>query len=217
MHSTFTDMNAPHCQPPRRAVTLDGKTIPHALHRAARHSTTAVFALSAGTLVLLRLRRHRDHHRTRGQVPGRGRRELRERHSSSSTTATAPPPSSGPSADGTVRALGKCLDVTGNSTADGAKLQLWDCTGGANQKWTVSTARDLVDPQANKCADVTGNTSANGTPIQIWTCTGAANQKWTAPAADGRGTPPSAPMAVAYLYNGWGNPPSPTTVMNATA
>ncbi|MFJ8025947.1 ricin-type beta-trefoil lectin domain protein [Streptomyces sp. NPDC096311] len=119
--------------------------------------------------------------------------------------------------DGTVRALGKCLDVTGNSTADGAKLQLWDCTGGANQKWTVSAARDLVNPQANKCADVTGNTSANGTPIQIWTCTGAANQKWTAPAADGGGTPPSAPMAVApYLYNGWGNPPSPTTVMNAT-
>ncbi|MHA5047684.1 ricin-type beta-trefoil lectin domain protein [Streptomyces sp. SD15] len=118
--------------------------------------------------------------------------------------------------DGTIRALGKCLDVTGNATADGAKLQLWDCSGSANQKWTVSAARDLVNPQADKCADVTGNTSANGTPIQIWNCTGAANQKWTAPAADG-GTPPTAPMAVApYLYNGWGSPPSPTTVMNAT-
>ncbi|WP_369251620.1 ricin-type beta-trefoil lectin domain protein [Streptomyces sp. R41] len=118
--------------------------------------------------------------------------------------------------DGTIRALGKCLDVTGNSTADGAKLQLWDCTGGANQKWTVSSARDIVNPQANKCADVTGNTSANGTPIQIWSCTGGANQKWTAPAADG-GTTPSAPMAVApYIYNGWGSPPNPTTVMNAT-
>lgn len=118
--------------------------------------------------------------------------------------------------DGTIRALGKCLDVTGNSTADGAKLQLWDCAGGANQKWTVSSARDLVNPQANKCADVTGNTSANGTRIQIWTCSGTANQKWTAPAADG-GTTPSAPMAVApYIYNGWGSPPSPTTVMNAT-
>ncbi|RZU46023.1 ricin-type beta-trefoil lectin protein [Streptomyces sp. BK022] len=118
--------------------------------------------------------------------------------------------------DGTVRALGKCLDVTGSSTANGTRLQLWDCTGGANQKWTVSTARDLVGQQSGKCADVTGNTSANGTPVQIWSCTGAANQKWTAP-ADG-GTPPAtAPMAVApYLYNGWGSPPSPTTVMNAT-
>ncbi|GAA2341943.1 lectin [Streptomyces kunmingensis] len=117
--------------------------------------------------------------------------------------------------DGTIRALGKCLDVTGNSTADGARLQLWDCAGSANQKWSVSAARDLVGRQSGKCADVTGNTSANGTPVQIWSCTGAANQKWTAPA--GGGTAPVAPMAVApYLYNGWGSPPNPVTVMNAT-
>ncbi|MFE6163907.1 ricin-type beta-trefoil lectin domain protein [Streptomyces sp. NPDC056486] len=117
--------------------------------------------------------------------------------------------------DGTIRALGKCLDVNGSSTTNGAKLQLWDCTGGANQKWSVSAARDIVSTQAEKCADVTGNASANATPIQIWTCTGAANQKWTAPT--GGDTPPAAPMAVApYLYNGWGSPPNPTTVMNAT-
>ncbi|MET9494335.1 lectin [Streptomyces sp. NPDC006552] len=117
--------------------------------------------------------------------------------------------------DGTVRALGKCLDVTGSSTANGARLQLWDCSGAANQKWTVTAARDLVGQQSGKCADVTGNTSANGTPVQIWSCTGAANQKWTAPT--GGGTAPAAPMAVApYLYNGWGSPPDPVTVMNAT-
>ncbi|MFI2204202.1 lectin [Streptomyces sp. NPDC020192] len=118
--------------------------------------------------------------------------------------------------DGTIRALGKCLDVTGNSTADGAKVQLWSCTGGANQRWTVTAAHDIVNPQANKCLDVTDNNSANGTRIQIWSCGGGANQKWTAPAADG-GTTPSAPMAVApYLYNGWGSPPSPTTITQAT-
>ncbi|NEB74932.1 chitinase [Streptomyces sp. SID14478] len=116
--------------------------------------------------------------------------------------------------DGTVRALGKCLDVTGSSTANGAKLQLWDCSGGAGQQWSVSAARDLVGRQSGKCADVTGNTSANGTPVQIWSCTGAANQKWTAPTG---GTAPAAPMAVApYLYNGWGSPPNPATIMNAT-
>ncbi|MET8829726.1 ricin-type beta-trefoil lectin domain protein [Streptomyces sp. NPDC004610] len=117
--------------------------------------------------------------------------------------------------DGTVRALGKCLDVTGNSTANGATAQLWTCSGGANQQWTVTAARDIINPQANKCLDVTGNSSANGTRAQIWSCTGAANQKWTAPAAGGPN--PSAPMAVApYLYNGWGSPPSPTTITNAT-
>ncbi|MGW1564763.1 ricin-type beta-trefoil lectin domain protein [Streptomyces sp. NPDC002144] len=117
--------------------------------------------------------------------------------------------------DGTIRALGKCLDVTGNSTADGAQLQLWSCSGGANQKWTVTAAHDIVNPQADKCMDATGNSSANGTRAQIWSCTGAANQKWTAPSSGG--STPSAPMAVApYLYNGWGDPPSPTTITNAT-
>ncbi|WP_369393670.1 lectin [Streptomyces sp. CG1] len=118
--------------------------------------------------------------------------------------------------DGTIRALGKCLDVTGDSTADGARAQLWSCTGGANQKWTVTAAHDIVNPQADKCLDVTDNNSANTTRIQIWSCTGGANQKWNAPSADS-GTTPSAPMAVApYLYNGWGSPPDPTTITQAT-
>ncbi|MEU9479982.1 lectin [Streptomyces sp. NPDC048191] len=119
--------------------------------------------------------------------------------------------------DGTVRALGKCLDVTGDSTADGAKVQLWTCSGGANQKWTVTAAHDIVNPQADKCLDVTDNNSANATRIQIWSCSGGANQKWNAPAAGGGTTDPSAPMAVApYLYNGWGSPPNPTTITQAT-
>ncbi|WP_249417097.1 chitinase [Streptomyces sp. TS71-3] len=118
--------------------------------------------------------------------------------------------------DGTIRALGKCLDVVDRSTASGAKVQLWDCTGGSNQQWSVSSAHDIVNTAADKCLDATGNTSANSTPLQIWTCTGAANQKWTAPSGGGT-TPGSGAMAVApYLYNGWGSPPSPTTVMNAT-
>ncbi|MEV6355626.1 ricin-type beta-trefoil lectin domain protein [Streptomyces hydrogenans] len=117
--------------------------------------------------------------------------------------------------DGTVKALGKCLDVTSGGTTDGTRVQLWDCNGSAAQRWTVTAARDIVNPQADKCLDATGNSSANGTPLQIWSCTGAANQKWTAPAPGG--TAPGGNMAVApYLYNGWGSPPSPTTVMNAT-
>jgi hypothetical protein len=32
---------------------------------------------------------------------------------------------------------GKCLDATGNSSADGTRLQIWSCSGGANQKWTL--------------------------------------------------------------------------------
>ncbi|MEG8275263.1 ricin-type beta-trefoil lectin domain protein [Streptomyces sp. AHA2] len=119
-------------------------------------------------------------------------------------------------ADGTVRALGKCLDVASGATADGTKVQLWDCNGSPAQQWTVTSARDIVNPQADKCLDATGNSSADGTRLQIWTCTGAANQKWTAPAGDGPAPSPGAMAVAPYLYNGWGSPPSPTTVMNAT-
>ncbi|MFI8521607.1 ricin-type beta-trefoil lectin domain protein [Streptomyces sp. NPDC085481] len=120
-------------------------------------------------------------------------------------------------ADGTIKALGKCLDVTSAGTANGTTVQLWDCNGSAAQRWTVTAARDIVNPQADKCLDATGNSSANGTRLQIWTCTGGANQKWTAPSPGGTDPAPGGNMAVApYLYNGWGSPPSPTTVMNAT-
>jgi hypothetical protein len=29
-----------------------------------------------------------------------------------------------------------CLDANGQATANGTKVQLWTCNGGANQKWT---------------------------------------------------------------------------------
>lgn len=32
---------------------------------------------------------------------------------------------------------GKCLDLTGNSSADFTTVQLWACTGAASQKWNV--------------------------------------------------------------------------------
>jgi hypothetical protein len=121
--------------------------------------------------------------------------------------------------DGTIRALGKCMDVAAAGTADGTKVQLWDCNGTGAQQWSVTSANDIVNPNANKGLDATGVSSANGTRLQIWTCSGGANQKWTAPSGGG-GTPPPPPsgaMAVApYIYNGWGDPPNPTTIMSAT-
>jgi type 1 glutamine amidotransferase len=74
-------------------------------------------------------------------------------------------------------ATGKCVDVAGNSSADGTKIQLWSCTNGANQQWTVdgSTLRSL-----GKCMGVAGGSTANGGLVQLSACTGAAGQNWTA-------------------------------------
>ncbi|OLF14404.1 glycosyl hydrolase [Actinophytocola xinjiangensis] len=67
---------------------------------------------------------------------------------------------------------GKCVDVNGASSADGTKIQLWTCTGGTNQQWTVSgsTLRSL-----GKCMTAT----ADGSLVQLSTCDGGAGQSWS--------------------------------------
>jgi hypothetical protein len=79
------------------------------------------------------------------------------------------------------------MDVTGASTANGAKVQIYDCNGTAAQQWTA-TGGTLVNTGSGKCLDATGQSSANGNQLQIWSCSGAANQKWTLPGAT---TPPT--------------------------
>jgi len=33
---------------------------------------------------------------------------------------------------------GLCLDVNGQGTTNGTKVQLWTCNGGSNQQWSLS-------------------------------------------------------------------------------
>jgi hypothetical protein len=78
---------------------------------------------------------------------------------------------------GEVRGAGsnRCLDVNGASQADGAIVQIWDCNGGANQRWTATSSNQLM-VYGTKCLDVPG-TSA-GTRARIWSCTGGTGQQW---------------------------------------
>nr|WP_311132615.1 ricin-type beta-trefoil lectin domain protein [Nonomuraea gerenzanensis] len=72
---------------------------------------------------------------------------------------------------------GKCVDVAGGSSADGAAVQLYTCNGTAAQQWTRpgdGTLRAL-----GKCLDVRDHGTADGSQLQLWSCTGAANQQWT--------------------------------------
>ncbi|MGI5144568.1 MULTISPECIES: ricin-type beta-trefoil lectin domain protein [unclassified Streptomyces] len=80
--------------------------------------------------------------------------------------------------DGTVRSLGLCMDVAWGSRDDGSVIQLARCSGNPAQQFVLSTAGDLVNPQANKCVDAKDNGTGNGTKLQLWTCSGTANQKW---------------------------------------
>jgi alpha-glucosidase len=69
----------------------------------------------------------------------------------------------------------KCLD-NDNSNANGTPAIIWDCNGGANQKWTLTNG---TLQNNGTCLDVTGNATANGTLVEQWQCNGGANQRWT--------------------------------------
>jgi hypothetical protein len=88
---------------------------------------------------------------------------------------TTPPP---PTAKELVNAnSGRCLDVPGTSTTNGTQLQLWDCHGGTNQRFTATSSKQLT-VYGNKCLDANRQGTTNGTAVIIWDCNGQVNQQW---------------------------------------
>jgi hypothetical protein len=71
----------------------------------------------------------------------------------------------------------RCLDVPNSSTTDGTQLQIFDCTGAANQTWTLDSSKQLL-VYGSKCLDVAGQSTTAGAKVEIWTCNGGANQQW---------------------------------------
>jgi endo-1,4-beta-xylanase len=91
-------------------------------------------------------------------------------------------PTGSPTTGGSGTALrgvgsGRCLDVPNSSQSDGTLLQIWDCSGGANQQWAQTSSNQLT-VYGNKCLDVPGHATATGTRVEIWTCNGGTNQQW---------------------------------------
>ena len=83
--------------------------------------------------------------------------------------------------DGTLEALGKCLDVAGGATANGTAVQLYECNGTGAQQWEARPDGTLRNPPSGRCLDAAGASSANGTRLIIWDCHGGANQRWELP------------------------------------
>jgi GH43 family beta-xylosidase len=71
------------------------------------------------------------------------------------------------------RATGKCLEVAGGSTADGANIQQWTCNDGNNQRWRLEDLADdtsrIVNAATGKPADVASCSTADGADIRQWT------------------------------------------------
>ncbi|MDX2558492.1 RICIN domain-containing protein [Streptomyces sp. TX20-6-3] len=78
---------------------------------------------------------------------------------------------------------GQCLEVADWSTANGAAVRQWPCTGGANQKWhRFWRSNDLVgssyyvNVNSNKCLEIGGWGRNNGATANQWDCHYGLNQ-----------------------------------------
>jgi hypothetical protein len=70
----------------------------------------------------------------------------------------------------------KCVDDNNGSSANGTKVQIWDCNGTGAQQWTLQS--DGTARVNGKCMDVTGAATADGTLVELWDCNGGGNQQW---------------------------------------
>ena len=81
--------------------------------------------------------------------------------------------------DNSLSTLGRCLDIVGNGTAAGTKVELWDCNGVGGQKWIQQSNGSLLNPQSGRCLDSPSGATANGTRLQIWDCNGSGAQAFS--------------------------------------
>ncbi|MEE4543309.1 ricin-type beta-trefoil lectin domain protein [Streptomyces sp. V4-01] len=90
------------------------------------------------------------------------------------TGGTTPPPAGGGQIVGYG---GKCVDVAGASSTNGAAVQLYGCNGTTAQTWSAGSDGTLR--ALGKCMDVTSAGTANGAKVQLYDCNGTAAQHWT--------------------------------------
>jgi hypothetical protein len=83
---------------------------------------------------------------------------------------------------GTLAAPGKCMDVSGGSTADRAQIQQWQCNGSGAQSFRVENLSGgvarIINTNGNKCVDIDGARTADGTKVQLWPCNGGSAQSF---------------------------------------
>jgi endo-1,4-beta-xylanase len=91
--------------------------------------------------------------------------------------------SSSSGGSGAIHAVGagKCLDVPNASTTAGTQLQIWSCSGAANQTWTRTSSGQLTvfSGSSQLCLDAFNHQTTPGTKVETWTCNGGANQQWS--------------------------------------
>jgi glucose/arabinose dehydrogenase len=71
----------------------------------------------------------------------------------------------------------RCLGVRGSGPSV-SLVQIWDCTGAANQAWQTTATGELRLFDGASCLDAVAHGTQPGTQVQIYSCHGGANQQW---------------------------------------
>lgn len=69
---------------------------------------------------------------------------------------------------------GRCLDVPNGAT--GVQVQIYDCSGNANQTITQTAAGELR--VSGRCLAANGDGTTAGTTLILWACNGKTSQQW---------------------------------------
>jgi hypothetical protein len=76
----------------------------------------------------------------------------------------------------------QCLDISGQSLADGANAHQYNCHGEYNQQFRfVATSGGysrIIARHSGKCLEVDNRSLANGTVIQQYACNSNASRQW---------------------------------------
>lgn len=88
-------------------------------------------------------------------------------------------------ADGSIMAVGKCLDVADGGTAAGTQVRLWSCLNSSAQQWTQRPDGTLINPASGRC--LTPDSATNLAMMRIQDCTAVRpEQLWRTPSQNGR-------------------------------
>ncbi|MCC9307123.1 RICIN domain-containing protein [Kitasatospora sp. RB6PN24] len=74
-------------------------------------------------------------------------------------------------------AASRCLDDPGSSTTPATRIDVRDCGGGADQRWTYTPGKELT--VFGMCLDAYAGGTAPGTSVILWRCNGQSYQQWT--------------------------------------
>ncbi|GGZ43771.1 hypothetical protein GCM10010365_75380 [Streptomyces poonensis] len=108
------------------------------------------------------------------------------------------------------RNSGKAVDVSGASTADGARVSQWTRNDGADQQWHFVDSGNgfyrLEARHSDKVLDVAGASTADGGNVVQYTDWGGVNQQWQpiklSSGGGGRGSTPTPASGTRTIQSG---------------